>query len=51
MTVAQRYPTRQAQAEAVLEAVLADPAAVIAELVRRGDLVAPRPGVYTLAVR
>jgi len=46
----QRYATRRTQAEAVLDAVLADPAAIVAELLRRGDLVAIRPGVYMLAV-
>lgn len=46
MGAPQKYATRRLQAEAVLEAVLADPDAILAEYVRRGILTETRPGVY-----
>ncbi len=49
MGAPQRFATRRLQAEAVLEAVLADPDAIVAELVRRGVLVQIRPGEFARA--
>lgn len=46
MGAPQKYPTRRAQAEAIVAAVLDDPDAILAELVRRGALVEVRSGVY-----
>lgn len=46
MGAPQRYATRRLQAEAVFEAVLADPDALVAELVRRGALVQIRSGEF-----
>ena len=46
MGAPQKYATRRLQAEAVLEVVLADPDAILGELVRRGVLVQTRPGEF-----
>lgn len=49
MGAPQKYPTRRVQAEAVLEAVLADPDAILGELVRRGHLEQLTNGTYRKA--
>jgi len=46
MGAPQKYSTRRLQAEAVFEAVLADPDALVDELVRRGHLEQLTNGTY-----
>ena len=42
----QRFATQRERAEAAFEAFIADPDAILGELVRRGVLVQTRPGQY-----